>query len=609
MKLLPVCLVIFVLSLLFAQGVYADVSPTPTTPPSQSQVETGKSTTPDGPTTILGYLITFTQGLEKIVSGGIVFQTPDVFANKIVIPNTGTIDGFSNIRTVFLAIAIFLTTALIMIKGITLFFDNNTFVMRSLLNKFIIVGILFSCTPAVLSFGIQLFNLLCQQILHLGSITTTDSALSQLSTKIFSDISDFIQKGGDPTQFGIPTMDFSLLTLFSDMMKVFITTVFELTVFLITIVFFLIGYCFILFQFGIRFFKLLVMSVLYPFIIPLALFDSTTGIVYSYYLVWLSFMVHQAAFVLGFVLVSLVFNSLLQHVGVSSGLLVLYISALFALGGIGDFVARFFGDPWAVFSTRMQAAVIGGVGIATVKDFKRGAMSGGVSGFRSLAGKTLAQKAKWLSKDGKQFSLKGIREEEKPPMQAQHTHTYDPFTPEQARGGSSPRSSQASTARSFTPSLTREMRAMGVNADVLNLKSGEVQLQKTPVYQYAHPEKPLLINYLSKSDALKDGLREDQLKSSVIEGKFADYSSFYKSGIKNPHNTIVTRKAQQQGFTGDTHIGLTGSEDRVKNHLVVGKDYFKEKGIEGIIGKRSGNYNGTQNKNGEKIIKIYTLDK
>lgn len=607
MKLLPVCLGVFLyLTLLVAQSAYADVSPTPI--PSQSQVETGKSITPDGPTTILGYLITFTQGLEKIVSGGIVFQTPDLFADKITIPNTGTIDGFVTIRNVFLAISIFLTTALIMIKGITLFFDNNTFVMRSLLNKFIIVGILFSCTPAVLSLGIQLFNLLCQQILHLGSITTTDSALSQLSTKIFSDISDFIQKGGDSMHFGIPMMDFSFLTLPADLMKMVVTTGFELTIFLITIVFFLIGYCFILFQFGIRFFKLLVMSVLYPFIIPLALFDATTGIVYSYYLVWLSFMVHQVAFVLGFVLVSQVFNSLLQHVGISSGLLVLYISALFALGGIGDFVARFFGDPWAVFSTRMQAAVIGGVGVASVKDFKRGAMSGGVNGFRSLAGKTLAQKANWLSKDGKQFSFKGIRPEEKPPLQVHHTYDNAPGVVYAPRPDAVS-SHEASASRVFVPSLTREIQAQGVKADLLNAKTGEVQLHKTPVYQYAHPEKPLLINYLSKSDALKDGLREDQLKKSVIEGKFADYSSFYKSGIKNPHNTVITRKAQQQGFTGDTHIGLTGSEDRVKNHLIVGKDYFKEKEIAGIIGKRSGNYNGTQNKNGEKIIKIYTLEK
>jgi hypothetical protein len=241
----------------------------------------------------------------------------------------------------------------------------------------------------------------------------------------------------------------------------------------------------------------------------------------------------------------------------------------------------------------------------SVSKLKEGAISGQARGIRQLAGRSISRKFGWISPDGKDSNIHGAAHL---PPQPVYSNSQNADQGQGSNGSGQPKAHPSNQTRNFIPSITREIQAKGIQAEVVSNKTGEVHLDKTPVYAYSHPEKPLVVNYLSKEEALRDGVKETQLKKTFLEGKFTDYSNFYKTGVKNPHNTQITKLARDTQYKDKTHIGLTGSEDWVRNHMTVGKEYFKQKEIKGIIGKRSGNNNGVMNKNNEKIIRIYTLD-
>src|SRR6185437_16044284 len=102
-----------------------------------------------------------------------------------------------------------------------------------------------------------------------------------------------ITNGADPKQFGIPDSQPSILGVGQSFWQIIL----QVTLFLIALLFFLIGFLFIAFQFIIRFATLLFLSVLYPIAIPFAISEKTEGITNTYFKTWFMFLIHQPAFV------------------------------------------------------------------------------------------------------------------------------------------------------------------------------------------------------------------------------------------------------------------------------------------------------------------------
>src|SRR5436309_3350733 len=83
------------------------------------------------------------------------------------------------------------------------------------------------------------------------------------------------------------------------------------------VLFFLIGFLFIAFQFVIRFAFLLFLSVLFPIAIPFAISEKTEGITNTYFKTWFMFLIHQPAFALGYVLAIGFLQAILKTNGAS----------------------------------------------------------------------------------------------------------------------------------------------------------------------------------------------------------------------------------------------------------------------------------------------------
>jgi hypothetical protein len=619
MNILKYVLLILIAFLIFVKPIHAQTAPVPvpqpTPSPSQDQIESQQNAASQDAQGVFGYIIDFVNNFtDKSLAGGLIFTTPDMFPQegaKITLPDGSQFNNFDSFRSIFEIIAGSIIAIFLAIIGIVIAIEDAPFQLKPLIIRFIITGVLLVGTPFLLRQSIIGINALNTQIKSMGVALLNDKTYVDMNTLGYATAPNMMltraqtqlaSGASKPSDFLLPEESISI---FGDFIKSLFVFIFKAIIFVIFILFFIFGFLFIVFQFAIRFISLLFLSLVSPLVAPFALSKRTEGVVKAYFMAWVSFLIHQPAFILGYFMVMNIFHGVLTSGTVSIGTIFLFSGSLFFLGGVNGLITRIFGEPWTALATNIAAAASAapymGALFGSATKLKEGAMSGHVRGFRSLAGRTLARKAGWLSRDGKDFSIFGVKKL----SPDQNTESSGNSS---GRNGSEQQYTTPKTTRSFTPSVTREIQKMGVQAEVLSNKTGEVLIPKTPVYAYAHPEKPLTVNYFSKEEALRDGVRENQLKKTFIEGKFADYSNFYNTGRKNPHNTYITKKAKGTPYEGNTHGGLTISEDRVKNQLTVGKDYFKQKEIKGIIGKRSGNNNGTLNKNEEKIVKIYTLN-
>jgi len=337
-------------------------SPTPT-PVGSGEAETSTSGS--------GVLNAFISGFDWI-SSGLVFHTPSLLDDTIKLNDGTELSGLSKFRTIFYDIAIPLFVLIISAVAFSHITNDTPAQLRAFFKRLAFIVILFILTPSILSYSIQFVNLLNEKII-------AENAFN-LSTLVNDFLGNFMQ---NPGSGGLFNFSFRLPNL---------NTVLQLIILIISIGFLLIGFIYIIFQAIIRFIALILLSVIFPIVLPFALSQRTENIANTYFRTWFTFLIQQPAFVLGFAIVSTILTSIVHTHNASIGTLFIYSGSLIFLGGVNVFVGKIFGDGWSLVSTNAQS-MIGSHSInKSFGEVKRGAITGNATGVRSYAGKYLRDK-------------------------------------------------------------------------------------------------------------------------------------------------------------------------------------------------------------------------
>ena len=372
MKILYIGLLISLLWLFQAQPAYAQIAPTPVQATlSPIPAQTTKADANDTITTIKKF-VTSTDSLL----GGFIFYTPDIFGSSITLKDGTILPGLSTFRDIFYAISIPVVAIAISYFAIQRMHDETPYAFKTLLTKLLLVAVLFIVTPTMLSYSIQANNLLVQKI-------TSQQTFSQFITNFLDNEQQQIQKGADPQDFGIPNTQ---PTFLGGIVQSFWKFILQSALYLIALFFFLSGFLFIAFQFIIRFASLLFLSILFPIAIPFMLSEKTEGITNMYFKTWFTFLIHQPAFALGYMLATGFLSAILAKNGASLGMLFFYSGFLFFLGGVNTLVSSIFGSSWTAIGSNVGASLLAAPFGRSANEFKRGVMGGNATSISNAAG-------------------------------------------------------------------------------------------------------------------------------------------------------------------------------------------------------------------------------
>ena len=487
---------------------FAQDSPTPT---PQPQVRyTNEFTTNNSPQTVVSLLKSFINGFDSFL-GGFIFYTPDPLANTIVLKDKTEIPGITKYRDMFMQIAIPILAIIIAIIAISKLGSDNVLELKSFALRFLVVIVLFITVPYVLSYSIQANNLLVDKISATQNVTTfLSNYFDQAQTKIDS---------GIPAEtFGIPSFDISLQSGVLQSLGKFVV---QILLFALTFIFLLVGLLYIGFQFVIRFATLLFLGVLYPIVIPFALSPKTESVVYTFFRMWMTALIQQPAFVLGFAIATDVFAAILSSKGPSVGMLFFYTGFLFFLGGVNMLVARIFGDSFTAMSNNMQAMIatrsVSTPVASAFRDFRRGLMGGSMA---KTAGQSIKNGLDKRNSDSYDSAPKSSLTDYEGLRKYTNNKSSDDFS---------------TTKESAIPPFSKNISENGLKVAMENSKQGVVAVSGE-AYQYEDKKSGLTSIYPNRIEAVQDGVSEDKLsKISLDRSRFIDMSSFSASN-PNPHN-------------------------------------------------------------------------
>lgn len=565
------------LFLLPANAVFAAETPTPA---ANVQVQwTNEFTTENQPSTVVTLLRSFVQGLDSFL-GGFIFYTPDTLGNNITLSGGAIIPGVAKYRNMFQQIAIPVVAIIIAALAFIRIGSDNTQQLKSFAGRFVITTALFLIVPTALSYSIQLNNALVKNISQAQTYTTFLQNYFDKSEELM------VHNDESSEKFGIPSFDISLQSGIFKSLGKFIVQVF---LFAITFLFVLGGLLYIGFQFVIRFATLLFLSVLYPIIIPFALSERTEQIVQTYFRSWFTFLIQQPAFVLGFAMVTDIFDHVLQSKGPSAGMLFFYAGFLFFLGGVNTLVARIFGDIWSSVSQNVQATVSTR---ATTHALQRTHQT--TKGLAHSIGSFSSAARQYLSKENQQDGLIKPSAVEKPNGKSSQSNSYYRYHPS---------SINSSSNRQATSIFSQELARKGLQVEAENQKQGIISVTGEG-YAYHDGKTGLTSIYPNRLDAVKDGVPEAGLqKIQLDKEQFIDLSSFSKHN-PNPHHLNAMQEARKAGKDlNHAYIKHSSPPHKVKNFLELAKERNEALGVQGVIVKRHGT------RSSDNIIRLYTTKK
>lgn len=547
----------------------------------------------------------FISELEKL-SGGFVFSTPDLFGSTIKLIDGTTINGLSAIRNIFIPIAVPITAILIFWVGGANMTKGNISFIKPFLGRIAYYGVLALTLTTFLSYSIKIENALTSVILTIPSEKVT--TISSFSNNYFNAAQNQISSGkSTPESLGIYS---SNITSFFQSIGYRITMVF---LGLITILALILGIIFILAQFALRFLGLLFLSLIFPLVIPFVITEKTEGIFYSYLKIWFTFLIHQPAFALGYVIIMIIAKSILTANGASLGLFFLYIASLFFLGTINVLTARIFADAWVALGANLEAGAfartgsalafqLGGFGWGNRKNILNGAKAIGKSAKESFNNFNQPSKrvpnlawAPGVNADyGNKMLNPGIRGGVdtvygNPPA------GYIPNDPKpiDAQARSISQTNNAPRAQAL-PTYAKEFNNKGFFVKQTDKGSG-IYTVSGKGYSYYDSKNDLTHTFPSKRDAIDSGYKEEQIRQTTISKRsVVDLSQFPKG---NPHNAYATKRAQDMGFKSNyAHVTPRSDAIRIKHNLEMNNENFKKAGVQGYIVKHYDNPDGTKSK-------------
>lgn len=569
---------------------FAATTPTPT-PATQVQY-TNEFTVDNQPSAVVELLKNFIEGFDSFV-GGFIFYTPNPLGNTIVLKDKSEIPGITKYRDMFYEIALPILAIVIAGIAVSKLGSDNAQELKTFAVRFLLTIVLFITVPSVLSYSIQANNLLVDKISSTQKFTTfLDDYLDKTQTGI--------QNNESSEKFGIPSFDISLKSGIFKSLGKFIVQIF---LFILTFLFLLLGFVYLGFQFVIRFAALLFLGVIYPIVIPFMLSERTQGIPMTFFKSWFTFLIQQPAFVLGFSIATDIFSSILNAKGPSVGMLFLYTGFLFFLGGVNILVARIFGDTWTAFSTNMAAAV-GSRSVTSpvqsrVSNFKRG-LVGGNGSVSTLMGEKIRNEFNKKRSGGEESgtTLNGSGK-------ATGGQSYTYGSGRSSSGGNGNSYKQGSGLYNLPtpdtrPRFSKDLGNRGMDVQMENYKQGVVSVSGE-AYKHDDVNSGLTSYYPTRSDAIRDGIKEDQLqKVTLDQDKFIDLSTFTKDH-PNPHNFNAMQEAKRKGKDIDyAYVNESSPPQKVQQFLEMSKSRNDAYGIKGVVVRRQGKDSS------DHIIRLYS---
>lgn len=581
--ILIICIVGFYLFVLPIYGViYAQEDP-----PSDELTETDKQQI-----TVLIQSIKDGINLFEDTFSTFVNSTPDVTQDPLVISEEYTISYTLVFRNVLLGITTPLIALMIVFKGIQLITTEvSGDILRSFFYRVLIVVCLFIVVPFILSYTIQISNVFIESI-------SGNKQFSAFLIEYFDDVEKGVAEG-DADSFAF----FKFNPVVQGVGSV-TSLPFTVPVFLMFLIFIFIGL-----QFIIRFISLYFLSILYPIVIPFALTSSTQNVVISYFKAWITFLLHQPAFMLGYVLTIKIVEGMLVG-GVNFNVLLIYVGVMIFLAGINVMVSKIFGEALGTLSANFKVAATGlfaGKSVlysshraagSTIKRMKTSRqtntnglqkvkLSPGIQG-GGKGGARIKLTKRTVSKKPTPKLVKGTKVNRKQPELKTDLHKIDQLTAIE-------KDSQSDS------SVIEEFKKQGVSVLQGDKNLGILKATGS-MYLYIEPGSKLSTLYLSIANAKTEGISRNELKEVKLENfKFIDLSN--KKALEK-HNNAVKALSRYKGKAGkQLLLSQSSTKKQILNFFNAVKHSMKTYGVKGVAV-----YADTKS-GSSRIIKIYTLKK
>ena len=572
MRIVSLLIAVLIINIFAVSVVYAEEDPTPA---PQPQIQwTNEFTVQDEPSTIVTLLKNFIEGFDSFM-GGFIFYTPDPLANTITLKDESTIPGVTKYRNTFYQIAIPIIAIIVSFIALSKLGTDNSHELKSFATRFFTLIVLFIVVPPLLSYSIQFNNLLIERISETQKFTGfLNNYFDQAQTKI--------EDNQSSEKFGIPSFDMSLT---SGIFKSFGKFIVQIFLFAITFLFLLCGFLFIGFQFVIRFATLLFLGVIYPLVLPFILSEKTQNIIYTFFKIWITFLIQQPAFVLGFAIVTDIFNSILNAQGPSVGMLFFYTGFLFFLGGVNVLVGRIFGDAWGAMSNNMMAMVSTRAVTSTAGSGMHNLnRSSAVRGLKYNVGQQLTNI--WSSKSD--------------------TNKSSSFTTNASGKNNKEYVDQSINQHSFTKNETalaphsNKLSQKGFAVNQENPKQGFVSVSGS-AYRHENNKSGLVSYYPTITEAVQDGIPQEKLQPVELKNEqFIDLSSFNDKN-PNPHNYNAMQESKKQGKSIDyAYVNDKSPQHKVKRFLDISEGRNLAYGVKGVIVERQAK------KGTDPVIRMYS---
>lgn len=469
--------------------------------------------------------------------------------------------------------------------------EDNANKIKELVTRFILAVSMLVFTPYILSGSIIGMNLLVKEL-------TGGQQLTEFITEFVDTVKQGYEAGtGDQINNTLNSV-FSLGTNN-------IVAFFQSLPIILPFVLILLLFLYVSFQFIIRYLNLYFLACIYPFAIVFYIHPSTRMYPTNFWKQWITFLIHQPVFVLGYIIVQdLLFDML--EAGPQFEQVLIFLAMLLFLATINQISARIWGDVFTAVSTNIQSAL--GTAMAyrgatapvrragsVAQDFKRGAVGGHISGFGSALGRNFGEKSGIISsisgkKAGTSFNggvnptkSGGLSSSVIPSGQSadavQHTRLND------------------ATQSEFGRSLTGN----GLDVTASDPENGVLSVGGD-FYASRDEKTGVSTLYTSEADAKLDGIDKSSL--TKISGSSFNIKDTSNNLGRKEYNKTIGKYAKEQGFKGTVHLTPSADDSRVANNMKFAKGYNEARGIDGVVIQRFAKNAPKGDENG-KINKIH----
>ena len=550
-----------------------------------------------------------TIGLLKPLLDNFVGTTADVSSEGRIqfTDNTSIISPISFYNLSF-SLAIGILSLLLVSLGINFMLNEEEINYKSILTRLISVIIFLVAGRLLLSFSIQLIN---------GT-----NELIRNSAGNGASLTDYMHQFVQSIKAGVPKDESNniLYALRSGLLFHANNTlgVIQSLPIIIPLILILVMLLFISFQFIFRFISLYFLVVLQPIAAIFLLHDKTRNINSNFWRNWITLLIHQPAFILGYALIQAILLDMLKTGPNFAGIIIFLVSLLF-LSTVGVLVGRIFGDAWTAIANTTSSKnalrlVSGGFRYLNKEghNFRRNRLKNIGNNPR---GKDLSyinnhgrsslptlQSSKNLNNKIPKTGSKSLKVIEPTPLnkEGKEIKDYSFGNHEILKDALGSGISKAAVEKGYSLAPT---------LDANSNQTGIVKYSGS-FFKSSNSDGTSTL-YTSQKEAIEDGRNPNLIQKIKIKDlPILDTSNRKELSEYNAQISRIRSSLISKGQTiGDTHLKGSGtsSRDRIANAMTIGREVNKMRNIKGIAVQRYGT-NTSKLTNASRQIQLHVYD-